>query len=80
VLGTYMVWHARRLALCTRHFQHRSEPTDLIDAAQQPSHLTHCPIQQLRGDAAALQRLTASHRPNEVAAAAAAGGHQHPEE
>jgi len=60
VLGTYMIWHARRLALCTRHFQHRPEPTDVIDGAQQPAQFTRCPIQPLRGDAAALQRLTAA--------------------
>jgi len=80
VLGTYMIWHARRLALCTRHFQHHREPTDVIDAAQQPAHFTHCPIKQLRGDATALQRLAASRPPDEVAAAATAGGHQHPQE
>ena len=80
VLGTYMIWHARRLALCTRHFQHRPEPIDAIDAARQPTRFTHCPIQQLRGDTAALQRLTASHHPDEVDAAAAQGGRRHPQE
>ena len=28
VLGTYMVWHARRLRLCQRHFE-GSQPGDL---------------------------------------------------
>jgi len=80
VLGTYMIWRARRLALCTRHFRHRAEPTDVIDAAEQPAQSARCPIHQPTGDFSALQDSAASLHADEVAAAGAAGGHQHPQE
>jgi len=76
VLGTYMIWDARRLALCTRHFQRFPDSTDASDATQQTAQPPPCSTSSLCGDTSAVPPA-ALLCPAGRADGATLSGHQH---
>ena len=76
LLGTYMIWDARRLALCTRHFQRSPDPGDATGADQLLAPPTSCAAHRPRSNVVSIQRPAARACPVERAGARALSDHQ----